>query len=757
MNDWADALAARLPDIVEPSSLGDAAAKAMARLAGSDSYEGGRLVECRVPRHSEGCLVVVDIEVPLGQREPVNDIRPIERIGFFYLDPLRPCGVHPLRVDFPEDLPHLNIAMDGDPRSLCLFEMPQEDVLRIATPFVLLERTRLWMKETAYGRLHGDDQPLDPFFANSGLSLVLPPREALAADTGIFRCVKTSRRSGAPTFLIPNGSGPNVVVTDAGIAAIAVTTAPLRHARIRMLPRDMAELFRCFDELGVDLAGSIGDAIAGWFGKPNLGALLELNCLIVVNTPIEREPGRTDGHATKAFLTSCTGKQLGQALGVLFSEEGIVGRALIKAKPNLGVLATVSLTPMDVFEGFDRTVARAASGLAPLHEDPSPLTLVGAGALGSQLAMSAARMGIGRWTIIDPDHLMPHNLARHAMAPNYLGWAKADAMAVEIRHLLGPDAATPVVARIGDGGGDDTIAALAETSLVIDASASVPTARWLATRSSHGARMVSVFLSPSGRDLVILWEGPTRTPRIDHVEMAYYKMLAEDGRLEGHLGGGGAGLFPSGGCRTPSMRLSQADVAMFSGIAVKRILVDRQPAGGLIEVRRSSNDGVVLLTREVVEFTEALIDGFTVSVADDVLRAVTSARTVASEFETGGILVGSWDRIEKSLYIVMHLDPPPDSDAQRAGFVRGMDGVYRTLEHLESSTAGNLTYVGEWHTHPLGHDSGPSGDDRILMEWIDDVLLYSDVPACMMIVGHDGVRLCIGSTAKFAIFSGGSR
>lgn len=54
--------------------------------------------------------------------------------------------------------------------------------------------------------------------------------------------------------------------------------------------------------------------------------------------------------------------------------------------------------------------------------------------------------------------------------------------------------------------------------------------------------------------------------------MAYYRMLATDLSLNDHLSVDGVGLYPSSGCRTPSLLLSLADVAMFAAIAAKRIL-----------------------------------------------------------------------------------------------------------------------------------------------------------------------------------------
>ncbi|MEJ1979032.1 MAG: hypothetical protein WDN49_25825 [Acetobacteraceae bacterium] len=142
----------------------------MAALLASDSYFGGKLVACTGghSRYPDDNLLIVDLEVELGQRKLSNDIRAVERVGIAFVGQSSLPSVYPLRDDFPSDVPHLNLTWGNEPRSLCLFEMAMEEALRLATPFVLIERVRFWMRETAYGKLHGDDQPLDPLIMSTG-------------------------------------------------------------------------------------------------------------------------------------------------------------------------------------------------------------------------------------------------------------------------------------------------------------------------------------------------------------------------------------------------------------------------------------------------------------------------------------------------------------------------------------------------------------------------------------------------------------
>lgn len=110
-------------------------------------------------------------------------------------------------------------------------------------------------------------------------------------------------------------------------------------------------------------------------------------------------------------------------------------------------------------------------------------------------------------------------------------------------------------------------------------------------------------------------------------------------------------------------------------------------------------------------------------------------------------MVGTWDRDRKIAYVVNHYDPPPDSIHEPTGFIRGTVGVYETIVDIHAKTADNLTYIGEWHTHPVGYGTQPSRDDERLLWWIHDALRWSDAPALILIVGDDGARLVLKDEA----------
>jgi molybdopterin/thiamine biosynthesis adenylyltransferase len=60
------------------------------------------------------------------------------------------------------------------------------------------------------------------------------------------------------------------------------------------------------------------------------------------------------------------------------------------------------------------------------------ILVLGAGALGSPVVEHLAKAGVGRITLVDPDHLVPANLGRHLLGADSVGERKAEAVAQQV-------------------------------------------------------------------------------------------------------------------------------------------------------------------------------------------------------------------------------------------------------------------------------------------------------------------------------------
>ena len=102
---------------------------------------------------------------------------------------------------------------------------------------------------------------------------------------------------------------------------------------------------------------------------------------------------------------------------------------------NHSLLWSVSSYACDPVPGLPigKTCQRTA-----IAQDEPRVVLVGAGALGSQIHDHLSRMGWGRWSVIDQDTLLPHNVARHRLGEMAVGISKVSAIqqitAIETPH-----------------------------------------------------------------------------------------------------------------------------------------------------------------------------------------------------------------------------------------------------------------------------------------------------------------------------------
>ena len=127
--------------------------------------------------------------------------------------------------------------------------------------------------------------------------------------------------------------------------------------------------------------------------------------------------------------------------------------------------------PMGVLQFPNGIAARMQSSL----NDEGPRgVLVGAGSLGSAMLNLWTRAGWGRWTVIDKDHVKPHNLVRHVAFAQHVGELKCDVVA-ELSGAATDGAATVLSVR-GDAcdlGAPFVQEALTNAELIVDASAAL--------------------------------------------------------------------------------------------------------------------------------------------------------------------------------------------------------------------------------------------------------------------------------------------
>ncbi|WP_333909120.1 Mov34/MPN/PAD-1 family protein [Bradyrhizobium sp. CCBAU 11445] len=132
-------------------------------------------------------------------------------------------------------------------------------------------------------------------------------------------------------------------------------------------------------------------------------------------------------------------------------------------------------------------------------------------------------------------------------------------------------------------------------------------------------------------------------------------------------------------------------------------------------------------------------DGWEIRIAAPAAEKMLELMGQHSPSETGGILVGRIAATKKTIYVSRLVPAPPDSRGTPYVFTRGTEQLPEALELVRRRTGGLLTYVGEWHSHPMG-GSDLSDTDKHAVISLRSILDHVGLPTLVTIVTPDEIR-----------------
>ena len=703
-----------------------------------------RLVEVKLARgEDETNSVVFDVEVELSQTT-VHDIHQVERICVsFSAADLNWPEVLALRTDFPV-VPHLNLRDTEFPRSLCLYEDNYAEQKLRWTAISVVARVRDWLRDTAAGTLHGHDQPLEQIFLRTRAVLVLPS-DTFSGDLGSPRHLEIGfcdHGERGQVFLATRPA-PGAADPQRHFVATVLVCPPIVHGVIRSLPRTLLDLHRFAMQAGLDLLHALRDRFALWERKPTI---LDSQLVLVVAFPKQRSLAAVvEVWDTWAFVINETIGVIGEALG-LWQLQGNVPGILIGGMPDENRASAISMMALNPMYALSRAGAAAANGI---ELENRRITAVGMGALGSQLTATMVRAGYGHWTLVDADVMLPHNAARHELDHTAVGWPKAVAMkAITDRMLAEPCVEGFIFADVLAPGDQATPLAnsFQQADAIADFSASLAVARHLCRDILTPARRLSVFLNPTGTDLVVLSEDAKRKIPLDCLEMQYYREVLTRPELAGHFTRQDGRVRYARSCRDISSVLPEDQVAFHAAVGARavRAVLAQDEAG--IGIWSSASD----LTTRAVHILPApavvlKVGNWTLITDEFFVKKLHQVRSEKLPNETGGVLLGSWDLTRRTVYVVETIAAPPDSEERSTLFIRGSSGLRDQVKKAGERTGGMIQYMGEWHSHPDGYGTVPSGDDCNVFSWLSEKTQEDGFPPIMVIVGEDSIQWFIGA------------
>ena len=709
--------------------------------------EFAELVECRTTKDSEIVVFDLEVEVAQVQRYP---IRSTERISasFDKSDDVVPI-LHALRTDFPQ-VPHLNLHRQEYPRNLCLYDEPYEDIKRGWTSPRFIHDIRKWLALTGQGKLHQDDQPLEPLLVDYLGHIVLPSPSQLMTREPVPLRIDRVRTVGAHQIFLIARRGQSQDGSADLLASVHVCN-PQTHGVIRRRPATLADLATITSSAGFDLLTDLRCRLRAWFTHDS--GVLDSQFLLVILFPKTRhEGGEIEVVDTWAFYlrgiernkhdSGLQIRHLGCEIGLWDLSDGQVGLLLSPETSKQGEAVRVDV--LKTVRDVDRSMAAKLN--AEDHVDELRLVAVGLGSLGSHVVMNLARSGFGKWTLVDDDFLLPHNVVRHALDGNYVGWNKAEAVASSANTIVdGANLFSALAVNLISPTSDTEklSTALTEADVILDMSTSLSVARRLASDTKGSARRISLFLTPSGRDLVLLAEDRNRNITLDALEMQYYRAVICDRRLSGHLDQMDHRYRYAQSCRDVTSRLPEHMVALHASQGSRALAVAVSRPTATMGIWRLKEDGFV----QPIELTPAAvvrkqINNWTVVTDNGLLERLSALRQLKLPNETGGVLIGSFDMERRIVFIVHALPSPPDSEEWPTLYIRGSEGLTEKVAALTQRAHRMIEYIGEWHSHPEGVGTAPSTDDRRVFAWLEDLMQADGFPPVMIIVGASGTTRC---------------
>jgi hypothetical protein len=685
--------------------------------------------------------VIIDVEPELPQRRVV-DIRDHERIRIeFDLEDADVPRAFAEREDFPLGLVHTNYSSRDMRCWLCLWEESWSEAKARLDPETLLIRLRTWLERTARGENHGDGQPLEPLLQNTSSTLIVPPGGTGGGEplvtTGIdqsggVKVVRLGVSTGAPAPY--------------RISIFEVDAPSSVQRAFALMPRTLAAL----DAIAESLGAGFMQRLCDWLRTPELDSSASVLIVLKLRTAASADNGAEEVDV-RAFAPGLNVGELGVALGVMF--DGVDGG---KPAPRLQAGAcvpdSVGIEPWRVIQRLDRAAARTLSG-SPGAGDRRIL-VIGAGAIGSNIIDAAARTGSATWTIVDDDVVFPHNTVRQAQGDADVGAAKAISLAKLVNARLAEPLATAIVANVLEPGGQAEALHQAAKSadLVVDLTASPVALR--AITAMHGVRRAaSLFFGPDGSDLVLLAEDGERTIRLDEIEAQYFWASARLPDLEGHLDSGRLDFVRyANACQDLTRPLPPWKVLTLSAIAARQLELLGTTALASITVWRL-NDASAEIERVDVPVAaprRAELGEWQVSVSNHAEETMDLLRRAALPSETGGVLLGVVDLYRRTVHVTGVLPAPADSEHAPAYFVRGAAELRTDVEEIIRRSAGVLSYVGEWHSHPRRAETRPSDDDETLFAKLHERVGPTAKPYCMAIIGDAGLWMRIAASSEVA-------
>lgn len=376
---------------------------------------------------------------------------------------------------------------------------------------------------------------------------------------------------------------------------------------------------------------------------------------------------------------------------------------------------------------------------------------IGAGSLGSKIALHLAKAGIPPIGILDKSLLQPHNYVRHGLLPpkDYLydeiETVKSFALSRAIHKLsrFEPKFDTCDIAK-----GEETLLSWlqptkGQNTFILNTTASTNVREFLSTRTNLDARIVDCEMFSNANLGVMRIEGKDKNPNCSELASSFYSISMSDNKLSEYIYGTELATIELGqGCGSHTMIASDAKIsfqASYMANAFQELPKIINKNSGQIKISILEDQNISSKTIDIPPFIRLNgPNGWVVSIASDVHEKIQNERQTYSNEnqETGGVIVGRVIVASKSIHIMSLVEAPTDSKRECNYFELGVQGLSEARDVIINISKGTFDFIGTWHSH-LGK-SEPSKIDECAANKIAN---GTTAPKLLLVVGSDGYSL----------------
>jgi integrative and conjugative element protein (TIGR02256 family) len=695
----------------------------------------------------------IQVAFPTGtHQQPVYDVRPVEPLLIMFPDTGAPL-IASLRSSFPFTKHTFGLEVDAPTNAqvcLCIDDRAWEDASSDYNGAEIVRRIAAWFQRAITGKMNDDLQFRDPVFLPSPASIIvgveLEEQILEQNPQPLFVAIVHGDEGSKMFFAYAYDNAPAPAEGKVWTPFLTVSLAREANNTGAMWrpPSNLGQLHQSVSGSSSDLLMQLRDKVSGLWSSLN-GA--EHDLLKISNLLIHVFIRNADSQRFESFwlLAHKSVADIAVGLGVLLPPNADVGSDhVLNLTPGAideDSLAEIPLMSANSFNPFGSELAQAISGQPRIAEHAA---IVGVGSIGSQITAYLVREGaFDRMTLIDDDRLLPHNLARHTLSSTSISHFKTSKMASYIKDISPNYPVDEINTKLELS--DPTSAsynALVASPVIFDFTASVGASREISDLPSRG-RAISAFFNPLGCAYVVLAEDERRNCDLADLEAEYYAQVTQIDHLSDHLSDPNRVVVSSGQCRSTSNRLSSSDAALLSAAATNSIKVALSDPAASIVIGTLAPDGSLHNSRFEVaaKSIKIEIDGWIIRLAGNVEARLRSSRGKALPNETGGVLLGIVDHKRKRIEIALTLAPSTDSTFSPAEFTRGIQNLRESIDRVSDRVMHQLTYVGEWHSHPKGASATPSTIDHVQLNELANDLISEGRPGVMVIVGEHETRI----------------